>query len=1149
MAALPARQRRPSRPKKATLIVEDDACPEVDARRLMISADIYDELFTMRKTEKLSNGTNIEPSESDCASDNAGKARFVSICSVTDHSTLPSPQWLLYRCDRDAMLPPSTARINAGGMWSFQYPSMILIHPAKPVSLDRVVLTFPPPAYDYIRGLSEEELLEYFRTYDVIRKGQYISILDCVVRACEPVDQGILRPRLTVFTFVKDETTWNPQSQASEALDLDESISKLSVDEVLSSSLDSEDLSRFLETPLNWGSSDPALCIAPSTANSEKELVIDVVPLSKRIESEVLMPLGKESDDGEVRGFVGVDVLAQLGCFSGDWVMIHTESFSRPIRLYSFPSPKAFDVKKLYISPILLYNLAMPSTVRIELGSLQEPKSAKEIIISRIASAVSTDRTLQQACLQGLRSYFEYHKRVVAKDDLIAIPIDVAVAKLMYSREPSTNNGTVNDDMVTLTPTTHPSVIAWCKVTAIVPSEESSTDSVFVVDAAHTRVVQAGVSSSLHPPTSLPWPAYFNMQSLPPVESASSRRFRQLLSVCVSPRGNSLQTAILLSSAKRGVGKATIVKYIAGQLGVHVFEIEGHEIAGDTDAKTLGTLKARLERGSDCSPCVVLIRHLEAISRKSTDGGGDNYKGDRVLTMIKEHASSDPGVVIVSTVSDIDALSDEVRAGFNFEIEVGAPSEVERRQMFEFLTDPVASSLWNITTKPYTDRDPSLQEGFVLSDDVNLNTLALQSAGLVPPDLVAIVKSAYVNALDRIEESFEDFTTRDILLSCGGYLKLIPIDFEKATSDARRKYSDSIGAPRIPSVKWEDVGGLNEAKSEILDTIEMPLNFPELFSGGVKKRSGILFYGPPGTGKTLLAKAIATTFSLNFFSVKGPELLNMYIGESEANVRKVFQRARDARPCIVFFDELDSVAPKRGNQGDSGGVMDRIVSQLLAELDGMSSGGGEGVFVIGATNRPDLLDEALLRPGRFDKLLYLGVSDTHEQQYNILKALTRKCDFPNIFVRKAVTNVLTIMARFNVAPDLDLRAVAETCPFTYTGADFYALCSDAMLNAMARLASSIDQRVRAYDPPVSIRWWFDTQATKGDFEVIVRKEDFEKARRELVASVSEDELRHYKRVRETFEGRNDSDKADAQPNGSITKGKGKAKVVDYKSFN
>lgn len=226
-----------------------------------------------------------------------------------------------------------------------------------------------------------------------------------------------------------------------------------------------------------------------------------------------------------------------------------------------------------------------------------------------------------------------------------------------------------------------------------------------------------------------------------------------------------------------------------------------------------------------------------------------------------------------------------------------------------------------------------------------------------------------------------------------------------------------------------------------MDTIQLPLEHPELFAGGMKKRSGILLYGPPGTGKTLLAKAVATEFTLNFLSVKGPELLNMYIGESEANVRKVFQRARDARPCVIFFDELDSVAPKRGDKGDSGGVMDRIVSQLLAELDGMSSAGNSGkgdVFVIGATNRPDLLDPALLRPGRFDKLLYLGVSKDHDSQLKIIEALTRK---------------------FRLHQSLDLKKVAEKCAFNYTGADFYALCSDAMLKAMVRKISEVDKKI------------------------------------------------------------------------------------------
>lgn len=165
----------------------------------------------------------------------------------------------------------------------------------------------------------------------------------------------------------------------------------------------------------------------------------------------------------------------------------------------------------------------------------------------------------------------------------------------------------------------------------------------------------------------------------------------------------------------------------------------------------------------------------------------------------------------------------------------------------------------------------------------------------------------------------------------------------------------------------------------------------------------------------------------------------MYIGESEANVRRVFQRARDAKPCVIFFDELDSIAPKRGNHGDSGGVMDRIVSQLLAELDGMSNAsGGTDVFVLGATNRPDLLDPALLRPGRFDRMLYLGVSTTHAEQLDILEALTRK---------------------FVLSSNINFAMVAESCPFNYTGADFYALCADALLNAMSRTAENLDRKI------------------------------------------------------------------------------------------
>jgi peroxin-6 len=383
--------------------------------------------------------------------------------------------------------------------------------------------------------------------------------------------------------------------------------------------------------------------------------------------------------------------------------------------------------------------------------------------------------------------------------------------------------------------------------------------------------------------------------------------------------------------------------------------------------KTAGFLEVRAERAMACGPehTALLIRHIEALT------------ADRMVTTLKEILSRSR--VVIATTTEIDKVPDGVRGLFTHELEMSAPDEWEREGILTGIID---------------------DQPVPLAPNVDLSAVAVKTAALVAGDLVDVVDRALVARNSRLESlastfsNAETFTSvRDVLVAGGPAGRcLTKADFDLAVEAARKNFADAIGAPKIPNVSWDDVGGLTNVKDAVMETIQLPLERPELFAKGMKKRSGILFYGPPGTGKTLLAKAIATEFSLNFFSVKGPELLNMYIGESEANVRRVFQRARDARPCVVFFDELDSVAPKRGNQGDSGGVMDRIVSQLLAELDGMSDGedGGGGVFVIGATNRPDLLDAALLRPGRFDKMLYLGVSDTHEKQLTIMEALTRK---------------------------------------------------------------------------------------------------------------------------------------------------------------
>lgn len=248
-------------------------------------------------------------------------------------------------------------------------------------------------------------------------------------------------------------------------------------------------------------------------------------------------------------------------------------------------------------------------------------------------------------------------------------------------------------------------------------------------------------------------------------------------------------------------------------------------------------------------------------------------------------------------------------------------------------------------------------------------------------------------------------------------------DILSSIAKLRKLQKEKIGAAKVPNVRWEDIGGLEHVKKELLDTIQLPLEHPELFDGD-KKRSGILLYGPPGTGKTLLAKAVATECTLHFMSVKGPELINMYIGESEKNVRNLFEKARLAKPCVIFFDELDALAPSRGVGADSGGVMDRIVSQLLTELDGMHD--SSDIFVIGATNRLDMIDSALLRPGRFDKAIHLDVAQTKAEQLLILKALT---------------------ASFGLNDDV-LPSILPHVPSRISGAELYAICADAYMEGM-----------------------------------------------------------------------------------------------------
>ena len=934
------------------------------------------------------------------------------------------------------------------------------------------------------------------------------------------------------------------------------------------------------------GSVYSSFSASTARAGNRPGKVFRTEPLLRKIPNELLHPKPQAEDDEDSFVFVDTSTLAKIGCFSGDWVRIEV---SKNVSLNGFPqggfaalrpfsnedndwrAVKIFGLSglsdqkawyavdktgdrrssfsrresytsltpKIYLSPVLLANMAsvqfvkvgaLPNSTRNDMKqgpvTSKTPPFAKEVSLLKLSTPMTTRRDLQTAIFSLLKRFFERRKRVLKRGDLIAVPVDEDLGKIVSS-PPGNETDPISEDLVAKLQSssngTKAVSTAWFYVQRLdaESSEHESPDldnpwgGVAIVDHLTVRLhTQAGIREQIVSDSIGNWTQYWlGLRSVPHQNAYRSdvvttpaalplsqklgleTKLSNLIAASVSPRAISLgmpPLVILLHSSQRQVGKTYTAQSASSAVGVHTFAVDGHDLlsenastTGGGDVKTEGTLKARAETALSCGSqqTAIMVRNIDVLTAA------------RMQPALQEIIDSSR--VLIATTSKIDDVPDGIRSLFTHEFEISAPNEHARELIL---------------------RNACLSSALPLSPGVNLKNLALQTAALVAGDLVDVVDRASLARSRRLQELADSQScgVSDIVVAGGqSTTHLLPVDFTSAISAARSTFSDAIGAPKIPTVTWDDVGGLASQKDAIMETISLPLTHPELFANGIRKRSGILFYGPPGTGKTLLAKAIATEFSLNFFSVKGPELLNMYIGESEANVRRVFQRARDARPCVVFFDELDSVAPKRGNQGDSGGVMDRIVSQLLAELDGMSSSSpsadddpasasstssGSGVFVIGATNRPDLLDPALLRPGRFDKMLYLGVADSHDSQVTILRALTRK---------------------FTLAPSVDLARVAKRLPFTYTGADLYALCSDAMLKAITRKTQAVDEKVRqiskARGEEVSTGYFFDHLATAEDTEVTVNEEDFARAQDELVGSVSRKELDHFERIRGLFE--------------------------------
>lgn len=736
------------------------------------------------------------------------------------------------------------------------------------------------------------------------------------------------------------------------------------------------------------------------------------------------------SDDNSVV-VLSEEKMSELGFFRGDTVLIKGKKGKDTVCIALFNDDESTEAGYIRMNKTVRKNL------RVKLGDVVTVSALSDIPYAQRIHVLPISDTLEGVTGNlfevYLKPYFTESYRPVRKGDLFIVrqamhPVEFKVVEI----DPG-EYGIVA-----------PETVIHTEGDAINRDDEEHLDDIGYDDIGGCRRQMAQIREMIELP--LRHPQLFQTLGVKP------------------PRG-------VLLYGPPGSGKTLIARAVANETGAFFFLINGPEIMSKMAGESESNLRKAFEEAEKNAPAIIFMDEIDSIApkRDKTNGEVERRIVSQLLTLM-DGLKKRSNVVVIGATNRPNSIDTALRrfGRFDREIDIGVPDENGRLEIFKIHT-----------------------RNMKLHEDVNPEEIAKDTHGFVGADIAQLCTEAAMQCIREKMDLFdieEDSIDAEILDS----MAVDQSHFKHALQNANPS-SLRETVVEVPNVSWADIGGLEDVKRELKEMVQYPVEFPEKFEKfGMQPSKGVLFYGPPGCGKTLLAKAVANECQSNFISIKGPELLTMWFGESEANVREAFEKARNAAPCVLFFDELDSIAKMRGGSSGDSGAGDRVMNQLLTEMDGM--GKKKQVFIIGATNRPDIIDTALMRPGRLDQLIYIPMPDV-ESRKSILKAVLRKSP---------------------VSKDVDLNFLAEKTD-KFTGADLTEICQRAAKLAIRESIQREMERQKLREAAGDMKDEDDDDMEEVDLVPEITRAHFEEAMSTSRRSVSDSDLVRYSSFASTLQ--------------------------------